>query len=259
MNQPPAFQFYPKDFLADINVASMSMEERGIYITLLSYCWIEGWLPSGSTKLQRLCNNPLNWEESWGNISPCFYEKDGKLYHKRLEEERRKQIEWREKSREGGIKSGEARRQSKGGSRVVEPNANQRATLQSSSSTTNKESIIKNNTKEMAQAPSWLPKEEFSEFKKMRTRLKKPMTDKAEELIIKKLETLMKEGFKPKEVLEQSIMNSWQGVFPLKEPDGKAIGKPIKSGFEASRETSEEWLERRRREAEERGEKDYGK
>jgi len=148
MNKPPAFQFYPKDFLADINVSIMTMEERGVYITLLSHCWLEGWLPNGSTKLKRICNNPSNWKELWENVRHCFYENGDKLYHKRLEGERKKQLEWREKSREGGIKSGEARRKKKvkrkGGSKMVEPNANQRATLQSSyKKKYNKEEITK--------------------------------------------------------------------------------------------------------------------
>ena len=37
----PAFQFYPKDFLADANVMAMNMEERGCHITLLCACWNE--------------------------------------------------------------------------------------------------------------------------------------------------------------------------------------------------------------------------
>ena len=41
----PAFQFYPKDFLADSNVARMSNTEVGIYTRLLCYCWLEGALP----------------------------------------------------------------------------------------------------------------------------------------------------------------------------------------------------------------------
>jgi len=112
----------------------MSMEERGIYITLLSHCWLEGWLPNGSTKLQRICNYPSNWKKSWSNIKHCFYENGGKLYHKRLEEERKKQLEWKKKSRLGGIKSGESRRQLKGGSRVVEPKGNSSSSSSSSSS-----------------------------------------------------------------------------------------------------------------------------
>jgi len=134
MNKPPAFQFYPKDFLSDINVVSMNMEERGIYITLLSICWLEGWLPNGSTKLQRLCGNPSGWNEAWLNIEPCFYENDGKLYHKRLQIEREKQLKWREKSKIGGIKSGESRGKTKGGSTKLKPKANTSSSSSSSSS-----------------------------------------------------------------------------------------------------------------------------
>jgi len=120
----------------------MSMEERGIYITLLSHCWLEGWLPNGSTKLQRICNYPSNWKKSWSNIKHCFYENGGKLYHKRLEEERKKQLEWKKKSRLGGIKSGESRRQLKGGSRVVEPKGNSSSSSSSSSSSAKEKPII---------------------------------------------------------------------------------------------------------------------
>ena len=34
-NKSPAFQFYARDFLADMKVQLMSMEQRGMYITLL--------------------------------------------------------------------------------------------------------------------------------------------------------------------------------------------------------------------------------
>lgn len=129
MNRPPAFQFYPKDFLSDVNVITMTMEERGYYITLISMCWIEGCLKGGFQMVEAF----VNQKSSAAKISKCFYEKDGDFYHKRLDEERQKQIEWREKSSQGGKISGEKRRL-KGGLRVVEPKGNQKATLQSSSS-----------------------------------------------------------------------------------------------------------------------------
>ena len=65
MSKPPAFQFYAKDFISDMNVVMMSLEERGAYITLLSHLWIQGWLPNGATKLKRLCGDPSNWNEIW--------------------------------------------------------------------------------------------------------------------------------------------------------------------------------------------------
>lgn len=72
--------------------------------------------------------------------------------------------------------------------------------------------------------PNWIPEETWKSYIEMRTRIKKPATENAKSLIIKKLEELKSQGQDPKEVLEQSIMNSWQGVFPLKEPSNKDGG-----------------------------------
>jgi phage replication O-like protein O len=69
--------------------------------------------------------------------------------------------------------------------------------------------------------PEWIPKDIFFEFKKMRTKIKKPMTEFAESKLINKLEKLKDDGYDPGEVLEQSIINSWAGVFPLHNEKNK--------------------------------------
>lgn len=56
----------------------------------------------------------------------------------------------------------------------------------------------------------------FSEFEKMRNKIKKPLTEKAKELILNKLEKMSSNEENKIKILEQSIENSWQGVFPLK-------------------------------------------
>ena len=43
------------------------------------------------------------------------------------------------------------------------------------------------------------------------------MTLRAKELAVKKLSDLQVEGHDPKEVLEQSIFYSWQGLFPIRQ------------------------------------------
>ena len=61
-------------------------------------------------------------------------------------------------------------------------------------------------------------KNAFIEFIKMRKLIKKPLTDYALKQIIKKTRDLANDD--PdimQRILEQSIENSWQGVFPLKE------------------------------------------
>lgn len=61
-------------------------------------------------------------------------------------------------------------------------------------------------------------KEAIFEFIKMRKLIKKPMTDRALKAIFKKLDKLGRSDGEKIAILDQSIQNSWQGVFELKEP-----------------------------------------
>jgi hypothetical protein len=51
----------------------------------------------------------------------------------------------------------------------------------------------------------------------MRKKIKAAPTGRAIELLIKKLGDLRSEGYDPNEVINQSTMNGWKGVFPVKE------------------------------------------
>lgn len=57
----------------------------------------------------------------------------------------------------------------------------------------------------------------WKDFKDMRIKIRKPMTRRAEELLIMKLDKLSNNEKEQIDILNQSIMNSWQGVFPLKK------------------------------------------
>jgi len=60
-------------------------------------------------------------------------------------------------------------------------------------------------------------REAVLEFIKMRKLLKKPMTAHALELSLKKLDKMARTEEEQIAILEQSIANSWQGLFPLKD------------------------------------------
>ena len=129
-NPAPSFQFYPADFISDLNVQAMTMEERGVYTTALCHCWIEDGLKCGSRVVE-------GWFKQFPSVAACFVQVDGKYRNPRLDKERQKQLEWREKSADGGRKSARRKRLKpplKGGRRVVEPPLNQKGTLSSSSS-----------------------------------------------------------------------------------------------------------------------------
>lgn len=62
--------------------------------------------------------------------------------------------------------------------------------------------------------PSDIPEAEWEAFEDMRRRIKKPMTDKARTLAVNRLRELADAGFPPGDVLNHSILNNYQGLFP---------------------------------------------
>jgi len=110
-NKSPAFQFYPGDFLSDENVISMTFEERGIYITLLCSCWIQGSIPADPSKILRLLPG-FTGDELPMIIMDRFQEMEGnpeRLINNRLEKERQKQEDFREIKSESGKRGAQKR------------------------------------------------------------------------------------------------------------------------------------------------------
>ena len=129
----------------------MTPAEEGAYIRLLAIAWSSDdcGLPNDDNELAILSRLHEGWFNGGSTkIRKCFVVKGTRLYNKRLLQERKKQEEWREKSREGGIISGKIRKnkglESKGWlkgrsttqQRVVEPKGN--SSSSSSSSLINK-------------------------------------------------------------------------------------------------------------------------
>jgi uncharacterized protein YdaU (DUF1376 family) len=121
----PAFQFYPGDYLSSSRVQRMSMTERGVYITLLSFQWLDGSLPSNLLQLAQMVGvRPPQFERMWKNgpLHECFATTDtGRLVNERLESERSKQRAFRDRQAQNGSKGG---RTTKGSQSQTEPTAN---------------------------------------------------------------------------------------------------------------------------------------
>ena len=61
--------------------------------------------------------------------------------------------------------------------------------------------------------PDWLDAEVWDSFVKFRKEIKAPLSVHAAELALRKLERLRKEGQDPTQVIEQSILSGWKGLF----------------------------------------------
>lgn len=76
----------------------------------------------------------------------------------------------------------------------------------------------------------------WQEFENMRKKMKKPLTDYAKTLTVRKLITINQQtGEDPNTVLERSIERGWQGVFP--DPERNRTG-----GFTNGRLTRDEQI-----------------
>ena len=62
--------------------------------------------------------------------------------------------------------------------------------------------------------PQFIPNDSWYKWVEHRKKQKKPMTEYAKELAINKLIKLHKEGHNPKDVIENSIENNYQGLYP---------------------------------------------
>ena len=70
----------------------------------------------------------------------------------------------------------------------------------------------------MIDLPEWVSPEVWKAFEEMRKLRKKPMTDYARQKIVNRLLAIFQEtGDHPDDILDQSTVNAWQGVWPIKK------------------------------------------
>ena len=63
----------------------------------------------------------------------------------------------------------------------------------------------------------WIDPDSWQAFVEMRRKIKAPLTPYAEKLIVRELVKLKTAGHDPQACLDQSIMNSWRDVFPVRD------------------------------------------
>jgi len=100
--KPPAFQFYADDFQS--GTIDMTDAEVGLYVRLLCVQWSRGSIPGDIDEVMRFSRGSTTLQAE--RVMQKFKAgDDGCLRNQRLESEREKQAQWREKSRMGGKKS----------------------------------------------------------------------------------------------------------------------------------------------------------
>ena len=101
------FPFYYLDWLSDSEVVMMTYSEKGLFIDMLSRCFNEGGLPADEKKLVRLFRCDA---EDLKECVKMFYEKDEKLFNKKLDSIQKDQKVISKVKSKAGKASAEARK-----------------------------------------------------------------------------------------------------------------------------------------------------
>ncbi len=241
MGKLPAIQFYPGDWRKDVGVQSLTFHDRGVWFELLMLMHeserrgvlvLNGRaIPeSALARLLGLDNQILTTTLTTlldvGVVS--VEEATGALMSRRM-------------VRDEHLRTVRAECGKLGGNPALKPSLvkqrstiplkqrtttrdKQKATPSSSSSISSSEEVtatgagVRDVDPATEMLPPWLPAETWASWERTRKALKRPVTDDARRLQIKKLEALRAKGHDPQAVLEQSIANGWQGLFEIK-PD----------------------------------------
>lgn len=211
---------YPADYARD--TAGLSLIEHGAYGQLMDAYYLTGEaLPNNTESLARICR--AHSEEEIKAVSTVikqfFYLKNDKWHQRRIDRELKEARQIIEKRRRSGRMGGLARAQAHA-KQMGKQNTKQTSTQSQSHTHTQEESKAKALC--AFELPDWIPADKWKEYEKMRRTISKPMTDAARRFAVRALDELRASGQSVSAVLEQSIFNSWQGLFPVREQSNGA-------------------------------------
>lgn len=213
MGKAPAFQFYVRDWLSDPQLRMCSHATKGIWIDLLCLMWeapergkIEGtvdqiahMVASSNGDFDQFLQEALSTK--FADVTLC--NKNVTLINRRMlrEEKQRKNT----RLRVSRFRSNAA--------------CNAPVTIPSSYSSSSSCTKVHNKAQKRPSVllPDWIEKDLWQDFKEHRNKLRKPMTSRAEETVIKKLTWLKDKGHNPRHCLLTAIERGWLSVFEPKE------------------------------------------
>jgi uncharacterized protein YdaU (DUF1376 family) len=205
----PFMPLYVSDYLAD--TSHLSTVEHGAYLLLIMTYWQRAEaLPDDDKKLARIARmTPTEWSEARAEIADLFDIAEGSWRHSRIEQELGRARAKLEAARNAGKAS--AQRRLNGRSTDAEKAFNHKE------GEGEREEPNGSN-------PNPFAGEAWDGWLEAR---KKPPTERAVKLAISTLTKLQAEGHAPEDVLNQSTMNGWTGLFPLK---GRTNGADVRGG-----------------------------
>jgi hypothetical protein len=246
----PAFQFYPGDWLRDAALRMCSSAARGLWIDMIAimhqaepygHLMFNGRAVDNAQLAKMVSESPrevFRWLAELEAAGVFSRDDSGVIYSRKMVRGELERAAWRAQQ--------QAHRERQ--KPDTKPDVSPLSADVSGQCQPVLQSSVLQSSKQKAKAPAfsrpdWIDAALWDDYLAMRVRIRKPATDKAKALIVRDLERLKSDGFDPTAVLERSIANSWQGVFPP-----KAVG-PRSASMASVDKTQRLIAEQRSREA----------
>ena len=223
IQKAPAFQLYARDWF--VGTMTLSVAEQGSYMRLLTFQWTEGGIPDTSAGRARILGLSEPEEaDIWKSISRHFKEIDGNLVNERLYNQYNELMQFRQEQSERGKLSAAKRwgnqddnDPSNGGITtpltVAQRSCNSSSSSSSSSSTTKNPPTPQGAFKGVEVPPELVPHlEALKEWEQYRKQRKV----KTEAATWRKQFAFLKDQPDPEACINQSILQGWSGLFPVK-------------------------------------------
>ena len=215
------YRFFQGDYLRD--TGDLTLVEHGAYHILLHHYYTQEWLPADRQKLYRICRAFTQEEMTAVDtiVQRYFTENgEGRIKNRKAEEEiAGRRIFLEEQARKAKL-GGEATKQKWKEGKITRPDARPVGMPEEGPTpgppSPSPSPYIKNKqpTKKVPlELPEWVDRELWLDFLEHRKKLRKPMTRRAEEILLKKLTWLKDQGHNPKHLLMTAIERGWLSVF----------------------------------------------
>ena len=221
-----SFAFLPLftgDYLRDTR--TLSPLRHGVYLLLLVYCWdTKGPVPLEEQDAAAItnCRSGEEIDALRYVLSKYFTRCEDGYYNERMQEEIADSEFISKKRSEAGKKGAEARkkhisvkhlRQVLNTSQANAKHLPVTPTLTLTHTPTLTPTKGKSKGAATFELPPWVPASSWADFEEMRRKIRKPLTDAARTVNLRKLDQLRSKGFDPKLVLEEAVANSWTGIW----------------------------------------------
>lgn len=105
-----SYPWYISDWRNSEAVMEMNLAEKGLYRELLDHCWETGSLPADARLLTRIARcTGKEFTRCFPKVKEQFYEKDGRLWHRKIDEKREELKRWKDERAASGKKGADSR------------------------------------------------------------------------------------------------------------------------------------------------------